>query len=87
MEQRKRFLESLYELADRDAYRPLMQTEETFSECVNSWNILVWYHRLDAKIEFLWEMKLLDGGIYTRLKGTLEDYFQAMMRTAQKEEL
>lgn len=87
MEQRRRFVESLVTLVDPEVYGPLIQTEETLSQCVNSWNVVIWYHRLDAKIELLWEMKLLDGGIYTRLKGTLEDYYRSMMRRAKEEEL
>ena len=50
-------------------------------------NVITWYHRLDAKIELLWEIKLMDLSVYMRLNGTLEDYFKAFLRRMEKEEL
>lgn len=86
MGQRERFFEVLGKVEDRKIYQILKRSSETMDECVNSWNLIIWYNRLDAEIELLWELKLLEINIYGRLKGTLEDYYKIFLIRLQKEE-
>ena len=87
MEQERRFFAALEKLRDKEWYLPLARAAETFKESTTTWNVITWYHRLDAKIELLWEIKLMDLSVYRRLNGTLEDYFKAFLRRMEKEEL
>lgn len=86
MGQRERFFEALEKIEDMNIYRILQRSSETLDACVNSWDLVIWYNRLEAEVDLLWELKLLEINIYARLRGTLEDYYKMFLKQLQKEE-
>lgn len=86
MGQRERFFGALEKIEDMRIYRVLQRSSETLDACVNSWDLVIWYNRLEAELDILWELKLLEMNSYARVKGTLEDYFKMFLNQLQKEE-
>ncbi|HIU75503.1 MAG TPA: hypothetical protein IAC62_06455 [Candidatus Pelethocola excrementipullorum] len=86
MVQRERFFGALEKIEDMRSYRILQRSSETLDACVNSWDLVIWYNRLEAELDLLWELKLLEINSYARVKGTLEDYFKIFLKQLQKEE-
>ncbi|WP_230397612.1 hypothetical protein [Novisyntrophococcus fermenticellae] len=83
---RERLIGALQKIEDINIYRILKRSFEILDECVDPWNLTIWYNRMEAEIELLWELRQLETELYGRLKGTLEDYFRIFLIQLQKEE-
>lgn len=83
---RERLIGTLQKIEDINIYRILKRSFGILDECVDSWNLTIWYNRMEAQIELLWELRQLETELCGRLKGTLEDYFRIFLIQLQEEE-